>query len=110
VTNAVPGARGVHVHLGSSCTPPAPGGHFNPAGTTDGMFDNITVDDAGVGHLTSTRKTITLDVQQDGGNGIVGRALAVHAAPLPPVDAGEDVDAGPAPPPPISGCGIITAQ
>jgi Cu/Zn superoxide dismutase len=112
VTKAVPGSRGVHVHVGTSCAVGGPGPHFNPdLGTRNGEWDNLQVDDAGVGHLVSTRQGLTLDPLSDGGTGIVGRVIAVHGAPLTYSDGGVLLtDAGTPQPPPISGCGVITAK
>jgi Cu/Zn superoxide dismutase len=112
VTNAVPGSRGVHVHVGTSCAVGAPGPHFNPdLATRNGEWDNLQVNDAGVGHLVSTRQGLTLDPLSDGGTGIVGRVIAVHGAPLTYTDGGVLLtEAGTPQPPPISGCGVITAK
>lgn len=108
VTGSIPGTRGVHVHVGGDCA--NPGGHFNPdPNTRNGEFDNMTVNDAGVGTLTSSRLGISLDQLADGGTGIVGRSLNVHGIPLTSVDGGPLLnDAGVAVPPPRIGCGVIT--
>jgi hypothetical protein len=118
VTSAVPGSRGVHVHVGTSCDVGAPGAHFNPGPTPlNGQWDNIQVDDAGVGHLLSPMTAggapgngLSLDPYSDGGPGIVGRVLIVHGAPVLSADGGPTLtEAGTVAPPPISGCGIITS-
>ncbi len=115
VTNAVPGARGTHIHVGTSCAVGAPGAHFNLDTTNrNAEFANTPVDDAGVGHNVSTKTgtpALTLDVAADGGPGVVGRVLAIHGAPVLLPDGGPELsEAGTPLPPPISGCGVITAN
>lgn len=118
VTGAVPGSRGTHVHVRTNCTPGAGEGfgpHFNPdPATRNGEWDNIQVDDAGVGHLTSTRAGLTLEAHSDAGPGIKGRVIAVHGIPPTypdggPVlsDGGGGFPIGAPLPPPIMGCGVI---
>jgi Cu/Zn superoxide dismutase len=111
VTNAVPGARGVHVHVGGSCDSP-PGAHFNPNATTkNGEWDNMQVAAGGAGTLSSKRAGLTLEPAADGGTGIVGRTIVIHAAPVLYPDGGPVLtEAGTPAPPPISGCGVIKAQ
>jgi Cu/Zn superoxide dismutase len=119
VQNAVPGSRGVHVHVGSSCAVGAPGAHFNPGPVPlNGQWDNIQVDDAGTGHLVSPMTAggapgngLTLDPYSDAGPGIVGRVIAVHGAPNLLPDGGPVLtEAGTPAPPPINGCGVIIAK
>ncbi len=109
VTGAPPGSRGVHVHVNASCDP-APGAHFQPndAGTTV-FFQNMIVNDAGEGTLTSSVPVFKVEQATETGTGIIGRTLVVHgvAATLP--DGGPVLsDAGTPVAPPVSGCGPIT--
>jgi Cu/Zn superoxide dismutase len=109
VTGAPPGSRGVHVHVNSSCNP-APGSHFQPndAGTSV-FFQNMIVNDAGEGSMTSSVPIFTIEQATDAGTGIVGRTLVVHGVAETLPDGGPVLtDAGAPVPPPVSGCGSIT--
>lgn len=110
VTNAPPGSRGVHIHVGSTCA--TAGVHFNPNPTTlNGEFKSMDVNDAGQGSLTDTKSGLSLTQAADGGTGIVGRTLVVHGVRQTYPDGGPVLtEAGTPAPPPISGCGVITAQ
>ena len=89
-----PGVKGVHIHDVGQCVPPSfdsAGPHFNPAklghgldnpkGPHAGDLPNMTVDDAGQGHLEFTNTRITIKA---GPNSIIddnGSALVVHEKP-----------------------------
>jgi Cu-Zn family superoxide dismutase len=85
-----PGEHGFHVHENGDCSAPdasSAGGHFNPTQHPHGApeaperhmgdLGNITADAGGKAQVT---RTFT-GVQLDGDNGIVGKAVIVHAAP-----------------------------
>ena len=95
VTGLAPGLHGIHIHRVADCTPPfaAAGPHYNPAGASHGLHSatgphagdlpNLTVNDAGVGHLDTTTDRVTL---RDGATtlfdetaGQVGSSLIIHA-------------------------------
>jgi superoxide dismutase, Cu-Zn family len=109
-----PGAHGFHIHEKGDCSAPdgmSAGGHFNPSKSVHGASDapvrhagdlgNVV---AGAdGKVTAVVETSGMSVGT-GDNGIVGRAVIVHASPddlktQPTGNAGKRV-----------GCGVIGAK
>jgi Cu-Zn family superoxide dismutase len=91
LTGAPPGAHGLHLHQIGDCSAPdatSAGDHFNPGGHQHGGpdmaerhagdFGNIMVGQDGTGHLELVAAGLTID---SGPNGVVGRAVVVHANP-----------------------------
>lgn len=83
--------HGFHVHETGDCSAAdasSAGGHFNPAASMHGRaqapmhhagdIDNLVADLSGVAHVNAQLPGVTLGGGE--GNGIVGRALVVHAA------------------------------
>lgn len=91
ITGHSPGSKGFHIHEKGDCSAPdamSAGGHFNPLKKTHGA--STTTGHAGdMGNLTfdtSGRATVHMvlegiSVNRDAPNGIVGRAVVVHAQP-----------------------------
>ena len=89
VTGHQPGMKGFHIHEKGDCSAPdatSAGGHFNPKGMKHGPtpavghagdMGNLTFSDAGRATVDITYEGITLD--RDASNGIIGRAVVVHA-------------------------------
>jgi len=90
VTGHTKGPKGFHIHAMGDCSAHdamSAGGHFNPTkskhgGPYDpvkhaGDLGNITFNDAGVAKVNFTVGDIS--VSRDQANGIIGRALMVHA-------------------------------
>jgi Cu-Zn family superoxide dismutase len=90
VTGHQPGMKGFHIHEKGDCSAPdatSAGGHFNPQGAKHGPtpavghtgdMGNLTFSDAGRAHVDVTYEGLTLD--RNAPNGIIGRAVVVHAA------------------------------
>ena len=84
-----PGPKGFHIHEKGDCSAPdamSAGGHFNPAkmkhGPTPaaghaGDMGNVVFNDAGRATINMTLEGIS--VSRDAPNGIIGRAVVVHA-------------------------------
>jgi superoxide dismutase, Cu-Zn family len=105
-----PGPRGFHVHEVGECEPPdfeSAGGHFDPHGHPHGGRDdplgerhvgdlgNVEIAEDGSVHIDLVDEVIALD----GPDGIVGRALLLHAQEddletQPTGDAGDRVACG----------------
>ena len=90
ITGHSKGPKGFHIHEKGDCSAAdgmSTGGHFNPhkskhGGPYDpvkhsGDLGNITFNDQGVAKVNFTVGDIT--VSKDGPNGIIGRAVIVHA-------------------------------
>jgi Cu-Zn family superoxide dismutase len=90
VTGHTKGPKGFHIHAMGDCSAHdalSAGGHFNPGNSKHGgPYDpvkhagdlgNITFNDAGVAKVNFTVGDISLSRYQ--ANGIIGRALMVHA-------------------------------
>ena len=90
VSGLTPGLHGFHVHEKGDCSAPdasSAGGHFNPHQTPHGKvgegvhhagdLPSLEADAAGNAKLNVVLDSIVLD----GGHGIVGRGLIVHANP-----------------------------
>ena len=90
VTGHQPGMKGFHIHEKGDCSAPdamSAGGHFNPTGAKHGAtpavghagdMGNLTFSDAGRATVDITYEGLTLD--RSAPNGIIGRAVVVHAA------------------------------
>lgn len=92
-----PGLHGTHIHAVGSCdgttVPPfaSAGGHFNPGGGQHGLdnpagphagdLPNLTVNEAGVGHLNATTDRVTLSPGWRSLFDADGSALVIHADP-----------------------------
>ncbi len=84
-----PGVHGFHVHEKGDCSSPdglSAGGHFNPAGQQHGSQDgphhqgdlgNVTAGEDGMVNLNIHVHNLAIS----GDDGVVGRAVIVHAAP-----------------------------
>jgi superoxide dismutase, Cu-Zn family len=94
VAGLPPGTKAVHIHEKGRCDPPSfesAGGHFNPdkrehgtsnpRGSHAGDLTNITVDDAGRGHLEVTATRVSLDKGPTFLFDADGSALIVHEGP-----------------------------
>ena len=91
VTGHQPGMKGFHIHEKGDCSSAdgmSAGGHFNPHGAKHGAtpavghagdMGNLTFSDAGRATIDITFEGLTLDRKAT--NGIIGRAVIVHAAP-----------------------------
>jgi Cu-Zn family superoxide dismutase len=91
VTGHQSGMKGFHIHEKGDCSAPdatSAGGHFNPQGAKHGPtpavghvgdLGNLTFSDAGRATVDVTYEGLTLN--RDAANGILGRAVIVHAAP-----------------------------
>ena len=113
VAGLTPGAHGFHIHEKGDCSAPdatSAGGHFNPSGKPHGSPDHadhhvgdmpqLMADASGNARLTARLAGLALD----GGNGIIGRGVIVHAAPddfktQPTGNSGARV-----------ACGVVVAQ
>jgi Cu-Zn family superoxide dismutase len=79
------GLHGIHIHNTADCTPPftAAGGHHNPLGATHGGhagdLPNLTVNEAGVGHLDATSERASLSNGPTSIFDANGSALIIHA-------------------------------
>ena len=91
VQGLAPGLHGFHIHEKGDCSAPdatSAGGHFNPnnhahgtshvAGGHAGDMGNLTADAAGNAQLTLELDGVEVSTNS---NGIVGRAVIVHAKP-----------------------------
>ena len=90
VTGHQAGMKGFHIHEKGDCSAPdatSAGGHFNPHGAKHGAtpavghagdMGNLTFSDAGRATVDITYEGLTLDSSAP--NGIIGRAVVVHAA------------------------------
>jgi Cu-Zn family superoxide dismutase len=91
ITDHTKGPKGFHIHEKGDCSDEkamSTGGHFNPAkhkhgGPYDpvkhaGDLGNLTFNDAGVAKINFTVGDIA--VNSSSANGIIGRAVVVHAA------------------------------
>ncbi len=91
VTGLTPGGHGFHLHEKGDCSAPdatSAGGHFNPTKKAHGHPDKgehhlgdlpmLEADAKGEATLTTVVKGVSIS---EGENGIVGRAVIVHAAP-----------------------------
>ncbi|MDT3671050.1 MAG: superoxide dismutase family protein [Aromatoleum sp.] len=91
VTGLTPGGHGFHLHEKGDCSAPdatSAGGHFNPTKKAHGHPDKgehhlgdlpmLEADAKGEATLTTVVKGVSIG---EGENGIVGRAVIVHAAP-----------------------------
>ena len=89
VTGHQSGMRGFHIHEKGDCSAPdamSAGGHFNPHSAKHGPtpavghvgdLGNLTFSDAGRATVDVTYEGLTLD--RNAPNGIIGRAVVVHA-------------------------------
>ncbi|MBN1238999.1 MAG: superoxide dismutase family protein [Gammaproteobacteria bacterium] len=92
LTGLTPGAHGIHVHENGDCSAPdasSAGDHLAPQGSPHGAPDdpraqrhagdlgNIEAADSGEASMRMTDRVLELD---DGEQGVVGRAVVVHAA------------------------------
>jgi superoxide dismutase, Cu-Zn family len=90
VTGHTKGPKGFHIHAMGDCSAHdamSAGGHFNPTNSKHGGpyepvkhagdLGNIVFNDAGVAKINFTVGDIS--VSRDQANGIIGRALMVHA-------------------------------
>ena len=89
VTGHQPGLKGFHIHEKGDCSAPdamSAGGHFNPQAKRHGPtpavghagdLGNLVFSDAGRATVDITFEGLTLD--RNAPNGIVGRAVVVHA-------------------------------
>ncbi len=112
-----PGLHGTHIHAVGSCQPPAftsAGGHHNPFNTQHGLenpagphagdLPNLTVNQAGVGHLNTTTDRATLSAGPATLFDADRSALVIHANPddhmtHPTGNSGDRI-----------ACGVITAS
>lgn len=109
-----PGAHGFHVHEKGDCSAPdamSAGGHFNPAKVVHGAPDASLRHAGDLGNVVAGadgKVTAVVEVSGisvgTGDNGIIGRAVIVHANPddlktQPTGNAGKRV-----------GCGVIGAK
>ena len=90
VTGHQAGMKGFHIHEKGDCSAAdamSAGGHFNPHGAKHGAtpavghagdMGNLTFSDAGRATVDITYEGLTLD--RNAPNGIIGRAVIVHAA------------------------------
>jgi superoxide dismutase, Cu-Zn family len=92
VQGLVPGLHGIHIHAVGNCTAPAftsAGSHHNPLGDQHGLdnpdgphagdLPNLTVNEAGVGHLNTTTDLVTLSSGPTTLFDADGSALVIHA-------------------------------
>jgi Cu-Zn family superoxide dismutase len=89
VTGPQPGMKGFHIHEKGDCSAPdatSAGGHFNPNNMKHGAtpavghagdMGNLTFSDAGHASVDITYEGLPLD--RNARNGIIGRAVVVHA-------------------------------
>ena len=90
VTGHTKGPKGIHIHAMGDCSAHdamSAGGHFNPHGSKHGGpydpvkhagdLNNLPFNDAGVAKINFTVGDIS--VSKDRPDGIIGRALIVHA-------------------------------
>ena len=90
ITGLAPGRHGLHLHEKGDCSAPdvsSAGGHFNPAHTEHGGlrtgerhagdFGNIVADGAGKAAFDFNASGISVSAVHS--DGIIGRALVVHA-------------------------------
>ena len=79
------GLHGIHIHNTGACTPSfaAAGAHHNPLGALHGEhagdLPNLTVNEAGVGHLDATSDGATLSAGPVSVFDANGSALIIHA-------------------------------
>lgn len=90
VTGHSPGPKGFHIHDKGDCSAPdamSAGGHFNPGGKKHGGLTgerhagdigNITFEANGTATVNVVADGISL--AKGGANGVIGRAVVVHAA------------------------------
>lgn len=88
-----PGLHGIHIHAIGSCEPTfaAAGGHHNPLGHQHGLnnpdgshagdLPNLTVNEAGIGYLTTTTDRVTLSPGPITLFDANGSVLVIHANP-----------------------------
>ncbi len=88
-----PGLHGIHIHAIGACSPDfsAAGGHHNPFNAQHGLenpngphagdLPNLTVNEAGVGHLNTTTDRVTLSAGPATLFDADGSALVIHANP-----------------------------
>lgn len=89
VSGHQPGARGFHIHEKGDCSDPkamSTGGHYNPARVRHGAMGAGHAGDLGnlvfneQGRATVNMTVSGISVSRDAPNGIIGRAVIVHAA------------------------------
>ncbi|MFZ5509805.1 MAG: superoxide dismutase family protein [Pseudomonadota bacterium] len=91
VSGLTPGGHGFHIHEKGDCSAPdatSAGGHFNPGGQPHGHPDQgphhagdmpmLVADGYGNATLSAELASVSLG---EGANGIIGKAVVVHAAP-----------------------------
>jgi Cu-Zn family superoxide dismutase len=90
VTGHEAGLKGFHIHEKGDCSAPdatSAGGHFNPAKMQHGSspttghtgdMGNLTFDGSGRARIDTVLEGIS--VSRDEPNGIIGRAVVIHAA------------------------------
>ena len=85
-----PGPKGFHIHEKGDCTDPkamSAGGHFNPAAAKHGAPGGGHAGDLGnlvfneYGRATVNVTATGISVSRTNPNGIIGRAVIVHASP-----------------------------
>lgn len=94
VKGLAPGLHGIHIHTVGTCTAPdfmSAGTHYNPFGNEHGLnnpdgphagdLPNLTVNEAGVGHLNTTTDLVTLSSGAATLFDANGSALVIHANP-----------------------------
>ena len=91
VTGHSPGLKGFHIHEKGDCSAPdamSAGGHFNPMKMQHGGspmtghagdMGNLTFDSSGRANVDIVLQGVS--VSRDAPNGIIGRAVVVHAQP-----------------------------
>ena len=91
LSGLTPGAHGFHIHEKGDCSAPdatSAGGHFNPTGKPHGHPDQadhhvgdmpqLVADASGNASLNAKLPGLVIG---EGGSGIIGRGVIVHAAP-----------------------------
>jgi Cu-Zn family superoxide dismutase len=91
VSGHQPGPKGLHIHEKGDCSASdamSAGGHFNPTKVKHGSspttghagdMGNVIFDDAGTAKISMIIEGVS--VSRDTPNGIVGRAVVIHAQP-----------------------------
>ena len=89
ISGHTPGPKGFHIHEKGDCSSPdamSSGGHFNPAKARHGAsptsghagdMGNLNVSGAGTATIDMVLEGLT--VSRDAPNGVIGRAVVVHA-------------------------------